>query len=459
MNNNNMRTIVIILAVVLVLLLLGVGGYYLLTGSGDGGDDTPLDNTGVVPTDRQVTLIWWNLFESQENVQPLIDAYQAKYPNISIEYSEKTLDEYQTSLEKVLTDGQPETTPDIFTVNAKSVARYKNYTLTAPSEVIDYATYQRNFYPVVAEDGAYDGTVHALPLGVDSIALIYNKKLLNDAGYTVPSDDWSELFEQAKNITKTTGNGGTSGQAISTSGLALGAADDDAQFWLEVINLLLLQSEVTMLDETDQAAFADDEATNEAAAYFGGYTDENVWDESLKRDIALFLEGKLGMFFAPSWRLDEIIQYNETYELGLDVGVANVPQLSSLEDESVGWADYWMQMVALDSQNHQVAWDFLNFASQPEQLRATYSKAAESRVFGQIYPRVDMKPELESNQYLEVYLDEVSHAESWKMVDYSQVKDAFKEWLASGGGNAGSAESQVTSIVDSNGYLRSSSIN
>jgi len=382
----------------------------------------------------------------------LIDAYQAKYPNITIEYSEKTLDDYQTSLEKVLTDSQPETTPDIFTVNSKSVARYQNYTLTSPSEVLDYATYQKNFYPVVVQDGAYDGSVHALPLGVDSIALVYNKKLLNDAGYTVPSTDWSELFEQAQNITKTSTN-----NSITTAGLALNA-DDNSQFWFEVFNLLMLQSKVDMTDELGEAVFADDAATAETVAYFDNYTKENVWNDTLKQDIALFLEGKLGMFFAPTWRLDEIITYNETYNLGLDLGVTNVPQLSSLEEDSVGWADYWMQMVALDSANYKVAWDFLNFASQPEQLRATYTKAAESRVFGQIYPRVDMQPELESNQYLEIYLSEINHAKSWEMVDQAQVKVAFQKWL-SGNGSPESAQSSVNTILKTSGYLRSGSLN
>ncbi|MBN1331671.1 extracellular solute-binding protein [Candidatus Dojkabacteria bacterium] len=442
--NDNLRTFVLLGAAVLFIVIIGI--LVILFLPGEGGNETPQDNTGIVPTDRQITLIWWNLFEPQENVQPLIDAYQAKYPNVTIEYSEKTLDDYQTSLEKVLTDRQPETTPDIFTVNSKSVARYKNYSLPCPSEVLDYATYQENFYPVIVSDGAYDGSVHAIPLGIDSIALIYNKKLLNDAGYTVPSSDWSELLEQAQNITKSSNN------SITTAGLALNA-DDNSQFWFEVFNLLMLQSEVGMVDELGQAVFAEDSATSEAAQYFKNFEEENVWDDTLKQDIALFLEGKLGMFFAPAWRLDEVISYNQTYNLGLDIGVANVPQLSSLEEGSVGWADYWMQMVSLDSANYKVAWDFLNFATQPEQLRASYSKAAESRVFGQIYPRVDMGPELESNQYLEVYLAEIGQAGSWEMVDYLQVKEVFAEWLA-GTGSAESAQTKVNTILSNSGYLR-----
>lgn len=434
-------------------ILLIISMSFVLTGCiGGGGEenDPPQETTGVVPTDRQVSLIWWNLFEPQENMQEVIDAYQAIHPNVTIEYSQKTIDDYKSNLDKVLTDGQAATTPDIFTVHNTWVPRYQNYTLTAPSEVIDYPTYQANFYPVVVSDGAYDGSIHSVPLGVDSLALIYNKKLLNDAGYTVPSSDWFELLEQAKAMTVADGQGN-----FTQAGLAM-AAYENTQFWFGVFNLLLLQSDVTMVSEQSQAVFADDPATLEAVDYFQTYTDERVWDEDLKQDVALFLEGKLAMFFAPSWRLLDVITYVETYGLDVEYDVATVPQLSSLEESSIGWADYWMQMVSRDSTNYKVAWDFLNFASQPEQLRLSYNKASESRAFGQIYPRVDMKSELQSDPNLGPYLEEISHAQSWKMVDGDRVEAVFRSWLAENG-SVEQAQSSLNQILNSSGYLTAGS--
>lgn len=98
-----------------LLLLIGMG--FLLTGCTNGDDTTPNNNTSVVPSDQPITLIWWNLFETQENIQPLIDAYQTLHPNVTIEYAQKDLVDYQSSLDEVLTDNIPESTPDIFTIH------------------------------------------------------------------------------------------------------------------------------------------------------------------------------------------------------------------------------------------------------------------------------------------------------------------------------------------------------
>lgn len=431
-------------AIVALLLLASMG--FVLTGCTSGDEPTPNNNTSVVPSDQPITLIWWNLFEPQENVQPVIDAYQNLHPNVTIEYAQKEMPDYQSSLDKVLTDNIPESTPDIFTIHNTWMGRYSAYTLPAPTQVIDSATYKQSFYSVAANDLMVNDLPHAVPLGMDSIAIIYNKKLLKDKGYSAPSGDWTELLQQAKAMTITSGNN------ITVSGLAL-AAEDDVESWFDVFNLLLMQSNVDMVNDSGTSAvFAQDEATKEAQTYFQSYTKQKIWNESLKQDVALFLEGKLAMFIAPSWRLLDIVSYNDEYNLGIDWGVAPMPQLSTLEGESSGWADYWAQTVALDSRNYKVAWDFLNFASQPEQLRLSYNKAVETRAFGQIYPRPDMKSELEENKYLSVYVDEVSHAKTWWMVDGGQVETAFKELLGANK-SLDSVQTTVTNILVSKGRL------
>jgi len=431
----------------IISILLLVSMPFLLVGCMHNDDEeTPVGTTSVVPSDQQITLIWWNLFESQENVQPLIDAYQAIHPNVTIEYSEKSIEDYQVNLDKVLTDGQPATTPDIFTIHNTWVGRYESYLIAAPGEVIDAATYESSFYSVINSNLIMDGVPRAISLGVDSIALIYNKDLFSAKGYTTPSNDWAELFEQAKNLTKETDG------KYTTSGMSLGASDA-SEAWFDVFNLLLMQSDVQMLNTTEDAAiFADDAATVEAVDYFKSFESEGIWDESLKTDVALFLDGELAMLMAPSWRLLDIIAYNETYDLGIDYGIAAVPQLSSLESEKVGWVTYWAQGVSIDSQNYKVAWDFLNFATQPDQLRLEFEHNSQSRAYGQIYPRVGMKVELENDENLSVYLNEISTAKTWNMVDGAQVKETFAQWL-SNELDADGAQTEVTGTVGGQGRL------
>jgi ABC-type glycerol-3-phosphate transport system substrate-binding protein len=287
----------------------------------------------------------------------------------------------------------------------------------------------------------------AIPLGMDSIALVYNKDLLQTKGYSTPSDDWGELFEQAKNLTLRTND------TITRPGISFGA-DDSTEFWFDVFNLLLMQSEVQMTNSThDAAVFASDTAATEAVTYFKSYRQERVWSESFKKDIALFLDGKLPMLFIPSWRLLDIEYYNETYDLGLDYGIAPVPQLSSLEQDQAGWATYWLQGVSIDSQNYKVAWDFLNFATQEDQLRLLFEHQSESRAFGEMYPRMDMQDELTQNEFLAVYIEEVAMAKNWWMVDGNQVKDTFDD-LLNGVTDIEGAEVKVSAILTAEGELQ-----
>ncbi len=429
-----------------IVLLIAIG--LLSTGcTKKQTDQTPVDSTSVVPSDREITLIWWNLFEPQENVQPIIDAYQAKYPNVKIEYSEKNISDYRSTLDSVLTDGLPESTPDIFTINNYWVKRYSNYIISAPTDIIDATIVQKDFYPVVYNDVVINGRVKGLPLGIDAIAIIYNKDLLQDKGYTVPSDNWNELFEQAKALTTKDANG-----VVINSGISIGAYDN-AEFWFDVFNLLLMQSDIKMVDSTgNEAIFASDPAFSEAVSYFRKYQDEGVWDKNRKKDIALFLEGKLAFYIAPSWRLLDIIKYNKEYNLGLNIGVAPVPQLSSLENEDVGWATYWVQAVSMDSRNYKVAWDFLKFATEETQLQLGFNKQKETRAFGELYPRVDMKEQLENEEYLDVFINEVSHAKNWQMVDSLQVKTVFEDLLTKNT-SVDTTEGRITSILKRDGFL------
>ncbi|KKQ35801.1 MAG: Extracellular solute-binding protein family 1, partial [candidate division WS6 bacterium GW2011_GWA2_37_6] len=318
---------------------------------------------------------------------------------------------------------------------------------------ISRKSFESAFYPIVNSDLVRDGQPYAIPLGMDSLALIYNKDLMSAKGYTTPSDDWTELFEQAQNLTQKTATGTT----YQRVGLSLGADEDSNEFWFDIFNLLLMQSGVQMLNSTEDAAvFASDSATQDAVEYFQSYEDEELWNASVKKDVALFLEKKLAMYIAPSWRLLDLVAYNDTYDLGLDIGIAPLPQLSSLEEEQVGWSTYWAQGVSIDSQYYKVGWDFLNFATQQEQLRLVFEHVTEdgTRAFGQIYPRKDMKSEMDSNEYLSVYADEVSTSKGWNMVDGGKVRDVFKEWLNSEI-DAEDAQGQVSLIITDQGLLTS----
>src|SRR6185503_20327138 len=85
-----------------------------------GGSKTPA---------KKITLKFWKTFEESQNMQPMIDAYQKRHPNISIEYTKKNSDGYEADLLDALASGQG---PDIFSINNTWLPQYENKISAAP---------------------------------------------------------------------------------------------------------------------------------------------------------------------------------------------------------------------------------------------------------------------------------------------------------------------------------------
>ena len=184
--------------------------------------------------------------------------------------------------------------------------------------------------------------------------------------------------------------------------------------------------------------------------YYKSYnSDFDIWDESFNSEIAAFLSKKLVSFIGPSWRLNDIFRLNQTYSLGLNPEVFKMPQIDpGNPDSNIYWATYWGQAVTKDSQQRgqsAVAWDFIKFLSQPEQLRKYNElvRQQEGRNLDIIYPRIEMAQEQKSDQYLSPYIESLEQADSWDMIDGFEVSNIFKEALASASLNSDSIQSRI----------------
>lgn len=375
------------------------------------------------PTDDQVVLIWWNMFDSQENVQPLIDAFQANNPNVVIQYEQQGIqggvDAYRNLLDNAVKDNDPLTTPDIFTIENTWVQSYSDYLATAPSDVVTNDD-MSDFYPIVQNEFANPSIV-GLPMYMDTLAIIYNKDLLVEAGYTVPDNQWTEFQNQAFDMTKTDNN------AITQAGFAAAEADN-VQFNFDILSLLMLQNGAD-LSSNDGVDLENDVFVEDSFDFYEAFSGPNgSWDETQKLDVASFLEGKLAMYAAPSWRLNDVLIYNEQYNLGLDIGIAPMPQLSGTD--TTHWGTYWGQSVSLDSPNQRLAWEFVKFISQPDQLRTLDTTVkANGRIIGVLYPRLSMAEEIIEDEYLSIYVQSAPFAKTWPMFDGYLVEEAFNEYF------------------------------
>jgi len=389
-------------------------------------------------TNNKVTILWWNLFEPIENVQPLIDNYESLHPNINIQYKQKGVDRgvdgYVVELDRVLRDNDELTTPDIFTIHNTWAGRYDLY-ISKSSNITDEEL--NDFYPVVRSDFVKNG-VSAIPLYMDSLAVIYNVD--KTAPVTKPASDWTTFENEARNISHD-----------GTFGFSAGIASN-TEFYFDIVNLLFLQNGVQMTDDYGiNATFAS--SNSDAADALNFYNkfvigSNATWNKDQKKDIAEFLEGDLAMYIAPSWRLADILKYNNEYDLGLDVKTSAIPQLGG--DDKVYWATYWGQTVSRDSRFKDESWKFLKYLVEEEQLKSLNKQIMATRPLGIIYPRLSMQQELLNDPYLSPYVVAVNNAQTWYMGDGIRMKAAFLN-ASINKTDLASLEKEATSILTNPG--------
>lgn len=159
------------------------------------------------PSDEPVTLKWalWD-WEATAYYQPLIDAYKAAHPNVTIEYVDLGSTDYMTMLSTQLSGGA-----DLDVLTIKDIPGYSNLVKQNHLEPLKAYMSSSNIDPA-----AYGGTVeqievndevYALPFRSDFWIVYYNKDLFDKAGVPYPTNDMTvdQYDELARKMTSGSG--------------------------------------------------------------------------------------------------------------------------------------------------------------------------------------------------------------------------------------------------------------
>lgn len=448
------RSPVIFIAIGIALLVLLVFIFSLIASR----PATNTNNNPPVNTGRNIILQWWGAFLDPDIVRPLIEEYQTLNPNVRIEYANKVPNNvnsadaklaYRNELNRIINTNDPVQLPDIFMVENTWVGDYETY--AQPSTTTDFATYQNTYYPAIVSDFASKGIVFGVPLWMDTIAVVYNKDFLEQVQLSSPPVEWFDFKTTAQNLTR------YNGREIERSGFAFGDVSNTG-FFLESVLALIRQNNVNLTDTTGQPIFSQNSDTLDALEFFKSFVNGTnpTWNSNFQNDAAAFLEQRTAMIIATSSRLREIMKYNDAASLGLEIGVSLLPQLDE-ESEPIYWSTYWGNMVSRTRPNAVASWQFLNWLSQPEQLKKLHENVKDQYgYFGTLYPRSDMSSELQNDEFLEAYNQSLPNAETWYMIKGIEVKDIFSELLSNNNINSTSitaAEESIKELIVLRGIL------
>ena len=300
------------------------------------------------PTKVAVTLDWWALGENQTALWPVIQNFSAKYPNVKINI--KTFGDfnsYDRALLDALAAGEG---PDIFAIRNTDLPRMLNKITPAP-ETFTLAQI-RNIYPqIVEQDFVQQNRLYAAPYSIDTLALFYNRDLLDQVTVSTPQN-WEEFLATSKKITKREGN------KILVSGAALGGSKESINEAADILSVLMLQTGTEIVaSDFKSARFNSDQGLSALKFYtqFATPKNENYsWSDATTQALDAFAQEKTAMLVTYAKNLAEIKKRNQF----LNFSVAELPQVKDAA-KTVTYGSYFGYAVSRQSGQPNLAWELL----------------------------------------------------------------------------------------------------
>lgn len=416
---------------VLTLVLLAV----VVTTTGFGCKGVSQEEASAM---QPVTLTYWRVWDQPDHFRDIITAYRAQHPNVSIVVRTFRYEEYERQLLDALAEDRG---PDLFSIPNTWLAEYRSKLLPAPAsvtvareqvverlggiqkeKVVNLETHKlisprqvrESFVDVVVDDVVMtdsetgQAAVFGLPLAVDTLALFYNRDILNSVGIPEPPQTWTEFQSQVKKIVRQDKQG-----AIIQAGAALGTAENVPRNF-DILSLLMMQNGTVMAQNNrvlfhqipanlqDRAVPPADEAVIFYTDFAYPAKEVYTWNDEMPSALDAFINGQVGFFFGYSYDLVNIRQRSPK----LNLGYAAVPQIEG--NPRVTYANYWVEGVSRKTANANWAWDFLNFmATEPTIVKSYLDTTQKPTALRSLIPTQ------REEETLAVFVDQLLAAKSW----------------------------------------------
>ncbi|KAB1083881.1 sugar ABC transporter substrate-binding protein [Neorhizobium galegae] len=180
---------------------------------------TSVAGSAYAQSGNAVTLKWalWD-WDKAAYYKPLIEAYQAKHPNVKFESVDLGSQDYQQMIATQLAGGSK----DIDIVTVKDVPNYTNLVRAGSiSDLSGFMTEQKidpASFGGLVDELKIDGKIYALPFRSDFWVVYYNKDIFDKAGVTYPTNDmtWAQFDQIATKLAGGMGANKTYGALFHT---------------------------------------------------------------------------------------------------------------------------------------------------------------------------------------------------------------------------------------------------
>jgi len=357
----------------------------LVASAGCGGSSS---SNGVV----NVTV--WHGYEDIEGKAMTSAAarFNATHPKIHVTVQNYGNADY--ALQKVLTAIRGGSYPDIAYLYgswAANIARSPT-AVDLSSRIKEPGVNWNDFWPAERQAVQVGDKVIGMPALVDNLALVYNKKLFDQAGIPYPTANWTwdDFRAAAQKLTD------PSAKQFGWAYVADGSEDTVWRF-----DALLWQAGGDILNSDNTKAEFNSPAGVQAATLLQqmATVDHSVYLDNGNGNYAnLFNSGKIAMLFTGPWDLSSFPD--------VDYGVQVLPGLTN--HQTISGPDQWV-LFDNGSERTQAAWTFLKWFTSPQQamiwstqtgdlpIRASQTQLPGYDAYVKKYPGVSVFVQNEAN--------------------------------------------------------------
>ena len=340
-------TLAALLALAVALALAACGG----DDDGDAGDDSSASSGEPVEIE-----FWHGQTQGPaELLQTMIDEFNETHPDVVVSKDSGGVNS-DRMLQKVTAGLQADNYPDIAYIYGSDLANLAGgEQLVDLTEAIDNGDIDWDrFVEAGTEAVTVDDRPRAVPAFIDNLAVVYNKKIFDDAGVDYPTDDWTwdDFLATAAEL-----NDPDAGIA----GFGWPGTGDEDTTW-RIWPLVWQGGGEIVNDEGDAVGFegASGEAALDVVAQAADdgsvYIDSTAGSERMQQ---LFASGKMAMNVAGPYTLPEYV------DAKIDYGLVSMPSFGD-EHTTIAGPDVW---AIFDNGDERVAAaiEFMDWFSEPEQ--------------------------------------------------------------------------------------------
>ncbi|MCE5256420.1 MAG: ABC transporter substrate-binding protein [Spirochaetaceae bacterium] len=348
--------------------------------------------------------VWYAVSgDSGEAFKAMLEKYDAANDDVSLQYSYSG--NYGDTATKVSAALVSNTAPDVALMAAGPLYTGARNDFFIESKINDSDFNKNDIFPGVWEYAEYNGRICAVPYGISTPVLFYNKAIMEKAGINMknPPKTWDEFFKVA--------------EAAQTKGNITGASD----FWgFDVTDVAWLYKSmlsqngntVIKVKNNNVSPAFDDEKSVEVATFWKKLVDAKLMPVGQHSNAEKkFLSGNLAFLVASSARIARWAK-----DPSLKVGAIPMPYFKK---PSVALGGNVLIILAKDQKVKEEAWKLVKYLARAENQTGYALKTGYLPIRKSGIALPEAKETIEKNEMFGVAFDQLDYA--WSYWHFEQM--------------------------------------